>query len=353
MTFVLSNPYNSPFLMKWLKDTQHPVFFQDNCKFPYQNLLNKITYINSNEHLLFSLRANEKILINHKNYDLYCLLNDKHQSRKMFNKHYPIMFKFFDSTQVFERNKDFNNIHKVVIKPINGIASYGVRIIDLNQQPKFIVPKNFIIEEYVDGQEFAIDGYIKHGKIELISINKHIFSNIKDVSDTLYVTSSKYFIEFGEKILLALNDIFYNVLQSLKLNVNDIFFPFHAEIKITKDNKIFPIEINPYRFSGYGTCELAYYAYNINPYQQYFYDNKTLEININDTSYYGFVDILKPNNKSNDEFISLFDEILEFRILPPNNDVRTIIFFRELSDHKFQTFSQINLANDKSTNALR
>ena len=41
-------------------------------------------------------------------------------------------------------------------------------------------------------------------------------------------------------------------------------FPLHIELRVDKNNRLVPIEVNPIRFAGWCTADIAYYAYGIN-----------------------------------------------------------------------------------------
>ena len=49
-------------------------------------------------------------------------------------------------------------------------------------------------------------------------------------------------------------------------------FPAHIELRANED-KIIPIEVNPFRFAGWCLCDIAYFAWKINPYE-YFMEEK-------------------------------------------------------------------------------
>ena len=51
-------------------------------------------------------------------------------------------------------------------------------------------------------------------------------------------------------------------------------FPMHIEVIKTDDSTIVPVEINPMRFAGWCTTDLAYYAYGINIYEYFNNDLK-------------------------------------------------------------------------------
>ena len=50
-------------------------------------------------------------------------------------------------------------------------------------------------------------------------------------------------------------------------------FPMHMELRVTNSGEIVPIEINPMRFAGWCTTDVAQYAWGINVYE-YFYEQK-------------------------------------------------------------------------------
>lgn len=320
--------------MKWLRDTKHPVYLLDDGKFPYQNSLFVIDKINPQSKILFSLKAEPELLS--YNSKACRTFMDKSLSRQFFNKYYPIQYKVLLEDTTFENCIVFDNIDKVVAKPLNGIASQGVMIINKNEFSSITIPKDYIIEEYIEGKEIAVDGFYKEGELHILNINEHIFSNEKDVSDTLYITADFINEQYKYGVISAFEDM------KLWCEIPHQF-PFHAEFKVTKDEKYFPIEINPYRFSGYGTCELMWYAYNINPYELFFENKETYIPSKNGTiGLYGFVDIMRNNSRSDEDILQMFSEVLEYRILPPECDVRAIVFFRETKYQNLKKFARIN-----------
>ncbi len=52
---------------------------------------------------------------------------------------------------------------------------------------------NYILEEFINGEEYAIDDYYdENGTAVILNIMKHNFSSTSDVSDRLYYTSKDY-----------------------------------------------------------------------------------------------------------------------------------------------------------------
>lgn len=169
----------------------------------------------------------------------------------------------------------------IVIKPSIGFLSIGVYIInDENDwikakkeitpnNLKSIFPKNvldtshFIIEDFIQGEEYAIDYYHNDkGEVVILNILHHIFSSGTDTSDRVYSTSKAIINQHESKLNQFLSKI------GEKLNLKN--FPAHAEVRIDKNGKIIPIEINPLRFGGWcTTADLSGITLGLNSYKYY------------------------------------------------------------------------------------
>ena len=112
--------------------------------------------------------------------------------------------------------------------------------------PEVVCASKFILEEFIDGEEYAIDAYYdKNGIPVILNIFQHPFLNAKDVRDRIYIMSTGIMIKYMSKFAMLLKDIG---------DRNDIRnFPIHIEVRVTKDEKIIPIEVNPMRFAGWCT----------------------------------------------------------------------------------------------------
>ena len=134
--------------------------------------------------------------------------------------------------------------------------------------PKEVVnTADFIIEEYIEGEEYAIDCYFdRDGKPVVLNILHHVFSSENDVSDRVYSTSKKIMEKHRDGIL--------DFLEMMGDKTNLINFPAHVEVRINDEGSIYPIEVNPLRFGGWCTTgDLSWYAYGINSYD-YFFNSK-------------------------------------------------------------------------------
>ena len=239
----------------------------------------------------------------------------------------------------------------VVIKPSVGFLSFGVHTVKnaeewqdtikkLDKEMKeaeALYPDNvvnsskFIIEELIEGEEFAIDAYYdRNGEPVILNIFQHPFFNEKDVSDRIYLMSTGIMIKYMAKFSLLLRDI-----GNLK-NIKN--FPMHIEIRVTKDGAIIPIEVNPMRFAGWCTTDVSKYAWGINVYECFFNQTRPDWNNIlanagKEVFYFSMAEvpygIEKQRLKNFDYkgFLANYSNVLEVRrINPENNPLFAIIF---------------------------
>lgn len=145
-------------------------------------------------------------------------------------------------------------------KEVAGIRSvYPTKVLDTT---------TFIIEQNIEGEEYAFDAYFDpQGKAVILSLLKHLYASEGDVSDRVYI-SSKKIIE--EKILPF--EAFLDKIGQLTALKN---FPLHVEVRVDENGKIQPIEINPMRFGGWcTTADMTWFAYGLNPYTAFHFGEK-------------------------------------------------------------------------------
>ena len=120
---------------------------------------------------------------------------------------------------------------------------------------------DFIIEEIIKGEEYAIDCHFdKNGEAVILHIMHHVFSSESDMNDRVYSTSIDIMELYKDEILKFLN------VLSKRVGLKN--FPAHIEIRITEDGFINPIEVNPLRFGGWCTsADLTWHAYKSNSYE--------------------------------------------------------------------------------------
>ncbi len=170
-----------------------------------------------------------------------------------------------------------------IIKPATGFFSMGVYKVDSeteweqtkkdiliemrklrNLYPNEVLnPDSFIIEECIEGEEFAFDAYYdEFGNPVLLNAFKHYFASENDVSDRVYYTSKRIIEEYAS--------IFTNFLSEIGALTKVKNFPVHVEVRIDRDGKPVPIEINALRFGGWcTTADMTSHAFGFNPYEYF------------------------------------------------------------------------------------
>ncbi len=169
-----------------------------------------------------------------------------------------------------------------VIKPAVGFFSMGVHVVESPEVWPGIVDTierevetfraiypdqvlglhRFIAEEVIEGDEFAIDAYFdSEGAVTIVNIYGHLFASAEDVSDRVYHTSIELIEQYREPFAAFLGEV------GRRAGLVD--FPMHAELRVDGAGRIAPIEINPMRFGGWCTTDLAHFAYGLNPYTTY------------------------------------------------------------------------------------
>ena len=172
---------------------------------------------------------------------------------------------------------------RVVLKPTVGFFSMGVHVISSQQEwdkavntihanlseletlyPSEVVEwDRFIVEEYIAGDEFALDAYYDEaGNAHVMGILHHHFASADDVSDRVYCTSKQIVTDNLEE--------FRSFAQTVGSCLRIRNFPVHIELRRQADGLIVPIEFNPMRFGGWCTTgDLTRAAFRYDPYVAY------------------------------------------------------------------------------------
>ena len=170
-----------------------------------------------------------------------------------------------------------------IIKPNTGFFSMGVHPVAVpedwpkvrsaifsqlgtiaGQYPESVInTTTFVMEETIEGAEYAMDAYFdESGDPVIWGIFKHVFSSNADVRDRLYITSKSIIAENISR--------FARFLADMGRLVDVKNFPVHVEVRITAEGTIVPIEVNPMRFGGgCTTADLTWLAFTANPYAGY------------------------------------------------------------------------------------
>ncbi len=297
---LIDKPYISNFLIKTIEDHNLPIISTKIAKEMIPD--KKLNWIPENEAInILNNKQNSKLYTNSENAIAWIeqnlnlsklpnqieIFKNKIKFRELLKEAYP---NYFFKGIKFEklRNLDISEIKfPIIIKPAVGF--FSIAVFKINSSDEWIqtldkidieIKKNkhlyplevvdisdFIIEECIEGDEYAVDCYFdSDGNPVILNILHHVFSSDKDVSDRVYSTSTEIIEKYHDKILDFLT------LIANKINLKN--FPTHVEIRIDNKGKLTPIEINPMRFGGWcTTADLSWYSYGINSYN-YFFESK-------------------------------------------------------------------------------
>ena len=335
--FILEEPYVSNLMKQTLINNNFKVY--DNKiarlisdKFNFTTDLNNKIYSNSENSIGIVAQTDENSDLN----SMIAVCKDKYEFRNRLMNLYPDFF--FEEIPIEDlEDLDITDFPMpFIIKPTVGFLSMGVHKVNsldewqsvLTQIQNEIInfksafPENvlsstsFIVEEAIEGDEYAIDAYYDaDGNPVIMNIFRHPFNGGGDVSDRIYLTSKNIIKEHLAE--------FQKLLIQIGKNLCFKNFPIHIEVRKRDDGVIIPIEINPMRFAGWCTTDIMYYTYGINPYE--YFENKLkpdwekiFDDISDDTFYFAMAETPSDIDKSNikfdyNKFMSEFSNILEFR----------------------------------------
>jgi hypothetical protein len=173
-----------------------------------------------------------------------------------------------------------------VLKPAVGFFSMGVhRIADAGAwarlvrelpaelaklrglfPPCVIGLEDFLLEECLEEEELAVDAYFdREGRPVVLNVFQHLFAGPEDTRDRVYFT--------GREVIEAWRAPLECELERIGELCGLRDFPVHAEFRRTCRGLV-PVEINPLRFAGWGTSDLAWFAWGINPYEAFLFGRR-------------------------------------------------------------------------------
>ncbi len=298
---ILDKPYVSKFLQETIRDFKIPVLKTEILQ--EIDLIENLVYIDKESALKKLKNDNYSPLYTNSENSINWIKNnlaftglperinifkDKVKFRELLKTIYPYFYYREINLEEIDDVKYADLPQPFVFKPSVGFFSIGVSSVPdeetwnstkeliktqintiKNLYPEEVIDvSKFIIEEYVEGTEYAFDAYYdSEGHPVILNILQHIFSSNEDVSDRVYVTS---------KDIIENNlDLFNNFLETVG-NLSGLKnFPLHVEVRLSDDDKLVPIEINPMRFGGWcTTADMTYYALNFNSYEYFFSQKK-------------------------------------------------------------------------------
>ncbi len=297
------------------------------------------------------------------------LFKDKAAFRRAIAKRFPAFFFREVRPEELDSIDAAGLPYPVVLKPSIGISSIGVvrvgsagewaqAVAFLREElesyqrnySRHVVEKSgqVLLESYIEGRELAIDGYFNaQAEPVVLNIMEHLFSRPSDTSDRLYVTRRSLMERYLPQVTAFLRE--FGEVFDLKR------FPFNLEVRVNEAGELIPIELNPLRFSGLGTTEIAQYAYGINVYEAFFTESKPdwkALLAREDDSIYAFLCVEVPTALYRDpalriadrEVFKQFSEVLEYRILDEREtSTFAVIFMRTENEAECRRLLDLDL----------
>ena len=291
---LIDKPFASDFLIQTIRENNYPLVSTEEARALIDD--DELSWVSEKEASRL-MKENPEIHLYTNSENALSWL-DKHLGDSAFAKHAQLFknkVRFRELVQTLYPGFYFRTIkleeipslkekelpYPFVIKPSVGFFSIGVHVVknqadwelarkELNYENlKSIYPGNvldtstFIMEEYIEGEEFAVDCYFNsEGKVVILNILHHLFSSGDDTSDRVYSTSLDMVHQFKSS--------FEAFLQSIGQKAGIKNFPAHVELRVDEEGRINPIEINPLRFGGWcTTADLLGIATGFSPYDLY------------------------------------------------------------------------------------
>lgn len=375
--FLIDKPFVSDFLIKTLRDNNYKVVSTKAAKELISD--DSLNWISEEEAIrIIEKNTNTPIYLNSENAISWIVKNsgtselsnqiqlfkDKVKFRELIKDSFPDFFyKSVELKDIQELSLEGINF-PFVIKPSLGFFSLNVHIVrnmtdwnavknDLKFKTKqSIYPKEvintstFIIEEYIEGEEYAVDCYFNNeGEVVILNILHHKFSSGADISHRVYSTS--------KDIILKYKNVIEEFLKPIGNKAGLRNFPAHVEIRIDANGRICPIELNPLRFGGWCTTgDLAWYAFGINSYVYYISNQKPNweQIFKNRSNKKYSVVVLNNNSGFTTSEIAHFDYDLIAR------DFENVLIIRKLDINKHPVFgfifTETSLDNEEELNRI-
>ncbi|HMB63002.1 MAG TPA: ATP-grasp domain-containing protein [Eudoraea sp.] len=206
------------------------------------------------------------------------MLKDKYQFREILREIYPAYtFKKLSLGEI----ASLNVASKSILKPSKGCFGTAVKTITAESDMTEIVKEikrelkinsnvlsgevlsedEFILEDYIEGEEYAVDMfYDPFGEPHIVNIYHHPMPKNEAYLHMIYYTSKEVFHSIYEQAMG-----FFKKLNAL-LKIKN--FTMHSEFRYCEKTLV-PVEINCMRFGGMGLGNMVYNALGLNPYESF------------------------------------------------------------------------------------
>ncbi|WP_413380876.1 ATP-grasp domain-containing protein [Alkalihalobacillus sp. 1P02AB] len=212
--------------------------------------------------LVRAARLREVLDIPGQKYDSAIYFRDKLLMKQLAKQNHlkvPLFTELDSSISLLE----FINLngYPVVVKPRDGAGAEGVKIIKNNDDlTDFLsegIPRNYMVEEFIDGQMFHIDVLTFKGDIIFNWPSTYLVSNL-DFNDGGYAGS--HLIEEGHVYFKELINYSTQLINSFPSPSHGAF---HIEVFVNKEEEVILCEVAS-RAGGGKIVEQIYHAFDIN-----------------------------------------------------------------------------------------
>lgn len=293
--------------------------------------------------------------------DSISIVKDKNAFRKICRDIYPdFFFKELNINEMEQLDTD-SIVFPCVIKPSVGFLSKGVFVVHDPKEykaavasllsdfakagadfPEFVVGKSrFLIEEYIHGEEYAVDAY--YDEIEnpvILNIFHHKFMDESDTSDRLYMTNKGLFDKYETP--------FTTFLTNLNATLHLKNFPMHIEFRYD-GKKAVPIEINPLRFTGFCLNELQVFISGQHPMLSFLKGRHVSKEEMwkgKENLTYAFTVLDLPSGCEDkafnaEKFSADFHDVIDVRLVPDKTSGVAATVFLKTETENIQSFDRI------------
>jgi len=168
-------------------------------------------------------------------------LCNKAKMREKLQNHLEFHIPYFSMVSACDLPAILKDIeHKVIIKPVDGVGSCSVYAFNPRVDTPSLVEhcfsphQNVVIETFLQGPEYSVEGYSKNGKHEILAITEK--------------EKNEYFVEVAHRTPPDLSNTTINIIQNTIIEFLDIIGlvegPSHTEI-IVNGNKVSIVESHP------------------------------------------------------------------------------------------------------------
>jgi predicted ATP-grasp superfamily ATP-dependent carboligase len=188
---------------------------------------------------------------------------DKYEQRKIISGkiNQPWFYSFSSLKELSEKN--IAHDYPFIIKPIDGGGGLGVHLVKNHHERNCVIDEldntknyggrdfsGFLVEEYIDGTEFSIQGVVEKGTVKVLTCCQKVIT--KEITGSVCGFHESGHVAFTE-------GNYFDLFDSFAQRCCDVFSynngAFHIDL-IIKDDELYFIEMG-FRISGMGVTSLV------------------------------------------------------------------------------------------------